>query len=161
MNSTRYLRVCRHRARAWECERRSRRLRNNSRTLQWRLRASVRDQSEAPRIYVRAGVNGAGKSSIGGAMFAQAGVEFFNPDVMARKFLASVPGITQDEANGAAWEQGRRLLDRAIEGWKDFAFETTLGGNTIPALVRKAISRGIEVRMWYGGLESAELHLAR
>jgi predicted ABC-type ATPase len=121
----------------------------------------VRDQSEAPRIYVLAGVNGAGKSSIGGAMFAQAGVEFFNPDVVAREFLASVPGISQEEANAAAWEQGRRLLERAIEERKDFAFETTLGGNTIPALLRKAISRGIEVRIWYVGLESAELHLAR
>jgi len=94
-------------------------------------------------------------------MFAQAGVEFFNPDVMARKFLANVPGISQEEANAAAWEQGRRLLERAIEERKDFAFETTLGGNTIPALLRKAISRGIEVRIWYVGLESAELHLAR
>jgi predicted ABC-type ATPase len=94
-------------------------------------------------------------------MFAQAGVEFFNPDVVARKFLASVPGITQEEANAAAWEQGRRLLERAIEERKDFAVETTLGGNTIPALLRKAISRGIEVRIWYVGLESAELHLAR
>jgi len=121
----------------------------------------VRNQSEAPRIYVLAGVNGAGKSSIGGAMFAQAGVEFFNPDVMARKFLANVPGISQEEANAAAWEQGRRLLERAIEERKDFVFETTLGGNTIPALLRKAISRGIEVRIWYVGLESAELHLAR
>jgi len=121
----------------------------------------VRNQSEAPRIYVLAGVNGAGKSSIGGAMFAQAGVEFFNPDVMARKFLANVPGISQEEANAAAWEQGRRLVERAIEERKDFAFETTLGGNTIPALLRKAISRGIEVRIWYVGLESAELHLAR
>jgi len=121
----------------------------------------VRNQSEAPRIYVLAGVNGAGKSSIGGAMFAQAGVELFNPDVMARKFLANVPGISQEEANAAAWEQGRRLVERAIEERKDFAFETTLGGNTIPALLRKAISRGIEVRIWYVGLESAELHLAR
>jgi predicted ABC-type ATPase len=121
----------------------------------------VRNQSEAPRIYVLAGVNGAGKSSIGGAMFAKAGVEFFNPDVMARKFLANVPGISQEEANAAARKQGRRLVERAIEERKDFAFETTLGGNTIPALLRKAISRGIEVRIWYVGLESAELHLAR
>jgi predicted ABC-type ATPase len=95
-------------------------------------------------------------------MFAHAGVEFFNPDVVARKFLARIPGITQEEANAAAWEQGRRLLERAIvEERKDFAFETTLGGNTIPALLRKAISRGIEVRIWYVGLESAELHLSR
>src|SRR4030088_299212 len=129
MNSTRCLRVCRHRARARECERRSRHLRSNSRTLQWGLRASVRDQSQPPRIYVLAGVNGAGKSSIGGAMFREAGIEFFNPDAAARRFLSAGLGMNQQEANAAAWQQGRRLLERAIEEGKDFAFETTLGGN--------------------------------
>jgi predicted ABC-type ATPase len=110
----------------------------------------VRERPPAPRVYVLAGVNGAGKSSIGGAMLAKAGVEFFNPDEVARKFLASVPGMTQEEANGAAWEQGRRLLERAIKERKDFAFETTLGGNSIAALLQKAIAEGIEVRigMW-------------
>jgi predicted ABC-type ATPase len=121
----------------------------------------VADSTQSPKIYVLAGVNGAGKSSIGGAMLEQAGVEFFNPDKVARQFQSMYPGISQEDANSTAWQQGRRLLERAIDERKDFAFETTLGGNTIPALLKKAASSGIEVRIWYVGLESAELHIAR
>ncbi len=119
------------------------------------------DPQQTPRIYVLAGVNGAGKSSIGGAMLEQAGIEFFNPDSAARKFLSIQPGMGQEEANSAAWQQGRRLLERAIDERQDFAFETTLGGNTMASLLEKATSAGIEVRIWYVGLEGADLHVAR
>jgi predicted ABC-type ATPase len=121
----------------------------------------VPDRALTPRIFVLAGVNGAGKSSIGGAMLLQVGVEFYNPDAAARLFLLSGQGTTQEEANAAAWEQGRRLLERAIDERKDFAFETTLGGKTITFLLKKAITQGIDVRIWYVGLESPELHIAR
>jgi predicted ABC-type ATPase len=110
---------------------------------------------------VLAGTNGAGKSSIGGAMLRQAGGEYFNPDEAARRILAANPGMTQLEANGAAWQEGRRLLERAIEKRLTFAFETTLGGTTITALLEKALSSGIEVRIWYAGLISVDLHIAR
>jgi predicted ABC-type ATPase len=117
--------------------------------------------ADAARIYAVAGTNGAGKSSIAGAMFRQHGVPFFDPDAAARQILAASPGVTQTQANAAAWQQGRRLLERAIAERLDFAFETTLGGNTITALLEKAAASGIEVRVWYVGLESAELHIAR
>jgi predicted ABC-type ATPase len=94
-------------------------------------------------------------------MLHKAGVEFFNPDAAARAFRSTGLAMTQQEANAAAWQQGRRLLVRAIEEGKDFAFETTLGGNTIPALLKKAASQGSEVRIWYVGLEGVELHIAR
>ena len=113
------------------------------------------------RIYVLAGVNGAGKSSIGGAMFAIAGREFFNPDVAAREALEESPEMTQEEANAWAWEEGRRLLEMSILTTQDFTFETTLGGNTMTRLLEQATTAGIEVRIWYVGLESVELHIAR
>jgi predicted ABC-type ATPase len=94
-------------------------------------------------------------------MLGQAGVEFFNPDEVARRFQSMYPGISQEDANSTAWQQGRRLLERAIDERKDFAFEATLGGSTMAALLKKAASSGIEVRIWYVGLESAELHIAR
>jgi predicted ABC-type ATPase len=43
--------------------------------------------SERPRIYVLAGVNGAGKSSIGGATFRASGADYYNPDEAARELL--------------------------------------------------------------------------
>jgi predicted ABC-type ATPase len=121
----------------------------------------VPDLLQTPRIYVLAGVNGAGKSSVGGAMLAEAGIEFYNPDSAAREFRLKLPGISQEEANGLAWQEGRRLLEKAIDERKDFAFETTLGGNTMASLLEKASAAGIEVRVWYVGLESADLHIAR
>ena len=113
------------------------------------------------RIYVLAGANGAGKSSIGGEALREAGVEFFNPDQAARRIRAAQPGLTPTEANSAAWHQGRRLLETAIAGHLDFAFETTLGGETMTALLERAAETGLEVRIWYAGLDGPALHLER
>jgi predicted ABC-type ATPase len=121
----------------------------------------VADATADPCIYVLAGTNGAGKSSLAGATFLQSGVEYFNPDQAARLILARNPGLGQTEANSAAWHQGRRLLERVIAERKTFAFETTLGGTTITALLERALTTGIAVRVWYVGLEGPELHVAR
>ena len=115
----------------------------------------------SPRIYVLAGVNGAGKSSIAGAAFRSAGADYYNPDEAARGLRQSRPALGQREANSLAWQQGRRLLETAIAGRLDVAFETPLGAATIPALLRDSALRGFEVNVWYVGLSSAELHLAR
>jgi predicted ABC-type ATPase len=117
--------------------------------------------SQPPSIYVLAGANGAGKSSIGGAALLQHGVEYFNPDEAARRILAANPTIIQEDATSAAWHEGKRLLERAITERLNFAFETTLGGNTIPALLERALESGIEVRVWYVGLNTPELHIRR
>jgi predicted ABC-type ATPase len=110
---------------------------------------------------VLAGTNGAGKSSIGGAMLRAKKAEYFNPDEAAVRIRLANPGITVEAANGVAWNEGRRLLERAIAERLDFAFETTLGGDTMTRLLEEAGSRGIEVRIWYAALSSPELHLAR
>lgn len=108
-----------------------------------------------------AGVNGAGKSSIGGAAFRAFGADYYNPDEAARALRNANPGISGTEANSEAWHQGRRLLERAIAERLDFALETTLGGNTIVRLLAEAAAKGIEIYVWYAGLASPELHLAR
>ena len=137
------------------------RLRSDWDKLRWRQRANVADRHRTSCIYVLAGVNGAGKSSVAGAMFLASGASYFNPDEAAGLIRSANPAITQTEANSAAWGEGRRLLERAIAEQLDFVFETTLGGRTIPALLATAVSAGVEVRIWYVGLRSAELHIAR
>jgi len=112
-------------------------------------------------IYVLAGVNGAGKSSVGGATLRRNGADYFNPDEATRRILAVNAGASLEEANSAAWLEGRRLLERAIAERLDFAFETTLGGNTIARLLETALAAGVEVRVWFVGLSSPELHIAR
>jgi len=110
---------------------------------------------------VLAGVNGAGKSSLGGAAIRQSGGDYYNPDEAARDLMAANPRLGQTEANSKAWLTGRNLLEKAIAKRLDFAFESTLGANTIPALLRAAAQAGFEVHVWYAGLSSPELHLAR
>jgi predicted ABC-type ATPase len=114
-----------------------------------------------PRIYVLAGVNGAGKSSIGGAAFRSFGADYYNPDETARALRDSNPVLSQAEANSEAWHRGRRLLERASAERLDFAIETTLGGNTIVRLLAEAAAKGTELYVWYVGLASPELHIAR
>jgi predicted ABC-type ATPase len=94
-------------------------------------------------------------------MFSQQGIGYFNPDEVATRILAANPGITQEDANSVAWHEGKRLLERALAERLNFALETTLGGNTITALLQEALSSGVEVRIWYVGLRNPELHIAR
>lgn len=112
-------------------------------------------------IYVLAGTNGAGKSSIAGEMFRKAGADYFNPDEAAKRILAVNPTINLAKANILAWNEGKRMLERSISERLNFAFETTLGGRTITSLLQAALLAEIEVRIWYEGLSSPEQHIRR
>ncbi len=112
-----------------------------------------------PVIYVLAGVNGAGKSSLGSRTLTEVGLDWFNPDTFAR-LLQRELGCNQEQANAAAWHEGMDRLDAALARRTDYAFETTLGGNTVPAKLRKAATTH-DVLMWFCGLDAPEHHLAR
>lgn len=94
-------------------------------------------------------------------MIRAAGGEYYNPDEAARALIAANPGLEQVKANAAAWRHGKRLLERALAERKDFAFETTLGGGTMTRLLTEAAADGFEVYVFYVGLASPEMHLAR
>ena len=117
--------------------------------------------ASGPSIYVLAGTHGAGKSSVAGAAIRARGTDYFNPDEAARRILDANLRGDPGEANRLAWLQGKRLLEGAIARRVSFAFETTLGGSTIPALLEQASAAGMPVRVWYAGLQGPELHVAR
>ena len=94
-----------------------------------------------PVLFVLAGVNGAGKSSIGGQLLLSAGLAWFNPDTLARELVAEL-GYPQTEANALAWQEGVRRLDAALAARHSHAFETTLGGNAMPAKIKAAAEIG-------------------
>jgi predicted ABC-type ATPase len=111
-------------------------------------------------IAVLAGVNGAGKSSVGGAFLTELGMSYLNPDLLAAKIRQAL-GCSLEEANSLAWREGKRQLETAIRDRVSHAFESTLGGNTIPGLLERAARMGIDVRVWFVGLSSPEQHIAR
>lgn len=113
------------------------------------------------QILVLAGVNGAGKSSVLGEAVLQAGGEFVNPDAAARTIREATPSLSVQEANAMAWERGRDQLAHAIATQGFYAFETTLGGTTITALLDQALDAGLDVHMNYVGLANPEQHIAR
>ena len=105
-----------------------------------------------------AGINGAGKSSFLGSLLEQDGATWFNPDSFTRDLVAG--GYTHEAANSAAWKEGVRRLQQALASNRNYAFETTLGANTIPRLLRQACDQH-EVTVWFCGLSTPELHIAR
>jgi predicted ABC-type ATPase len=110
---------------------------------------------------VLAGADGVGKSSLAGAAFRWSGAEYFDSDEAAADILTANPGLPVAEATAAARRGKQRLLKRAIAERLDFAFETTLGGHAITTLLEKALDAGIDVRVWYVGVDDPERHLAR
>jgi predicted ABC-type ATPase len=114
-----------------------------------------------PTIHILAGVNGAGKSSIGEGIFNAEGSSVFNPDTVAREIRALHPDISLSLANAHAWQIGKALLEQAIRERKDYRFETTLGGRTITRLLQEAALGGHRLHVWFCGLATPELHLRR
>ena len=114
-----------------------------------------------PRITVLAGVNGAGKSSLLGALLRERKQDYYNPDEETARILAAHPQLAREQANALAWHLGREALERAITERRAYAFETTLAGRTIPALLHDAAAAGLEVFIWYVGLDGPERHVAR
>jgi predicted ABC-type ATPase len=124
-------------------------------------KAPERVSSRRGRIVVAAGTNGAGKSIIAGEFLAaRVKGTYFNPDLAAKAMMES-DGLALPEANARAWNLGFELLNHSIERNEDFSFETTLGGNSITQALLRAAASGLEVFIFYVGLDSPERHIAR
>lgn len=113
----------------------------------------------AGEIVVVAGTNGAGKSTIAGAYFAYQREAYYNPDEYTRELAKA--GVPLAEANATAWKQGFEALRQAIDSHGYFRLETTLGGSSIVAELKRAARSGLQVRVLYVGLATPELHIAR
>lgn len=109
-------------------------------------------------ILVGAGTNGAGKSSIV-QPYLRRGGEYFNPDEYARSLITA--GMGPKEANGHAWKFGFDALQASIDQGKHYAFESTLGGNSIPFELMRSLAMGCRLDLFFVGLSSAELHIQR
>jgi predicted ABC-type ATPase len=114
-----------------------------------------------PTIWVIAGPNGGGKTTIVGEMIRESGADYFDPDEVTRRLCERNPGLSLTDANAIAWQESRRRLEASISNRENFTFETTLGGRTIARLLHRAADGGLAVKVWYVALDSADRHVAR
>ena len=74
-------------------------------------------------------LHGARKSSVGGAIFADAGQELFNPDLAAQEFLLESPEISQEEGTSELGKKGDVSLK-----------SPSLRGGTLPCSIHGALT---------------------
>ena len=117
--------------------------------------------AQGPALYVLAGVDGAGKSSLVGAALRAHGVDYFDPDDTARRLLRADPRMDRRAADRLAAAQSERLLRRAIAQGSTHAFETALDAPHLPGLLAGAAAHGTAVHVWYAGLASPDLNVRR
>ena len=99
------------------------------------------EAGKIPCFCVLAGANGAGKSTFAGDVFLR-------------------PHAKPVWPKGTITKQSKRL-ELAIAQRCDYSFQTPLSNKTVTGRLEMALSAGIEVRIWYVGLSSPELHIAR
>ena len=121
----------------------------------------VAEPDREPCLYVIAGASGAGKSDVIGSAIEAQGTSYFNPDRVVRELLQRNSSMSREQLNSEIWYVGKARLEQAIAERRTFAFETALGGRTIAGLLEKALDAGLAVRIWFVGLRSPELHIAR
>ena len=112
-----------------------------------------------PNVVILAGPNGAGKTSAAPTLLRDElrVAEFVNADVIAR-------GLSGFSADTIAVEAGRIMLRRLEElagSGQDFAFETTLSGNTLLSAIDRWRSVGYAIRIVYLCLNSPETAIDR
>lgn len=107
------------------------------------------------KMYVLAGCNGAGKTTV--AYFILPEIlqckEFVNADEIAK-------GLSPFQPNKALYAAGKILLKRIndlIERGSDFAIETTLSALTYKEIIEKAQANGYYVNMIFFWLNNVEL----
>jgi predicted ABC-type ATPase len=112
-----------------------------------------------PKLYIRAGCNGAGKTTASYTVLPEMldCKEFVNADEIAR-------GLSPFNPEGVAIEAGRLMLRRIrelIADGQDFAFETTLATRSYAGFVREAQALGYSVTLVFFWLQTPEMAIER
>ncbi len=110
-----------------------------------------------PEIYVIAGANGSGKSTISKSLVKQIDIPIIDPDAIAREIDPVNPAQ-------AAMRAGRMAIDRAqiyINKPVSFGVETTLSGRNYLKLMKSLKEASWIVNLIYIGIDNPETNIRR
>lgn len=117
----------------------------------------TRGEELGKRLYLVAGANGSGKSTIARELLPVEGVPYVNPDDIARELCPSAP----ETALVAAGREAFRRIGVFLDAGASFAIETTLSGLSHVRTVRRARDLGYETTLIYIFVDSPEVCIAR
>lgn len=111
-----------------------------------------------PIMYVFAGNNGRGKSTIQNLIFDRLGVSVnIDPDSIARR----IDSVNPENHRVSAGKETIRLARECIAHKRDFSIETTLAGGNVIRQMQEARKQGFQITMFYIGLGDPTLNIER
>lgn len=111
----------------------------------------------AKHLYLIAGANGSGKSTIARELLPCEGLQFVNPDDIARELHPAFP----EKAKVAAGKEALHRIESFFAEGTSFAIETTLSGLVHVKTLERAKQLGYETTVIYVFVDSPEVCIAR
>lgn len=109
------------------------------------------------RLYILAGANGSGKSTISKVLLPEESLVYVNPDDIARELNPSDPPAAKIEAGKETLHRIDDYLSRGVS----FAIESTLSGLVYLKVLARAKELGYETAIVYTFVDSPEVCIAR
>lgn len=113
---------------------------------------------QTPIMYIFAGNNGSGKSTIRNLIVDRLGISVnIDPDALAR----GIDSLHPESRKVSAGKEAIKLARDCICHGRDFSVETTLAGGNAIRLMRDAKANKFEITMLYIGLGDYHLNIER